>query len=70
MNARDYYNTSKCYSDYHLMWLVSLKKKNHVLGLMRGERIHDSIGEKLAAILGNLHLILVHYMLHQTHANF
>jgi hypothetical protein len=52
------------------MWLVSLKKKNHVLGLIRGERIHDSIGEKLAAILGNLHLILVHYMLHQTHANF
>jgi hypothetical protein len=61
MNARDYYNTSECYSDHHLMWLVSLKKGNHVLELMRGEMIHGSIGEKLAAILGNLHLILVYY---------
>ena len=30
--------------------------------------IHSSIGEKLAAILGDLHLILVYYKLHHLHA--
>jgi hypothetical protein len=52
------------------MWLVSLKKKNDVLELIKGERIYGSIGEKLAVILGKLHLILVYYRLHQTHAKF
>ena len=35
MNANDYYNSSECYSDYYLMWMVNLKKINYVLELMR-----------------------------------
>ena len=34
MNANDYYNSSKCYSDYYLMWMANLKKTNHALELM------------------------------------
>ena len=34
MNANDYYNFSKCYSDYYLMWMANLKKTNHALKLM------------------------------------
>ena len=70
MNARDYYNASECNSDYHLMWVASLKKRDYVLGLMRGESIHGSISEDVAAILGNLHLILVYYRSHYSHAKF
>ena len=35
MNASEYYNSLKCYSDYYLMWMANLKKTNHVLELMR-----------------------------------
>ena len=72
VNARYYYNASECNSDYHLMWVASLKKRYHVLVLvfMRGESIHGSIDEDVAAILGNLHLILVYYRSHYSHTEF
>ena len=68
MNDKYYYNAFKCYSDHYLMWTLILKKKDHVLVLMWVKGIHSEIGEEPVAILGDLHLILVHYRLHYPHA--
>ena len=52
------------------MQLTSLKKKDHVLELMKGQEIYDSIGEKLAVILDDLHSILVYYRSQYPRAKF
>ena len=57
MNARVYSNAFKCYSDCHLMWMVSLKKRNDVFKLMRIKEFVMVIGEKKQTVLGNLHII-------------
>ena len=50
------------------MWMANLKKKiNHIFRVNEKKGIHDSIGEKLATILGDLHLILAYYRLYHTH---
>ena len=35
MNGKVYQNAFECYSDCYLMWVVSLKKRNDILTLMR-----------------------------------
>ena len=53
------------------MWMANLKKISHVLKLLYSNKrkgIHSSISEKLATMLGDLHLIPVYYRLHHPHA--
>ena len=57
MNARVYKNAFKCYSDCHLKWVVSLKKRNDVLKLMGKKGFIMVIAEKEQTVLGDLHLI-------------
>jgi hypothetical protein len=48
--------------------MANLKKEESYFRVNKRKGIHDSIGEKLAAILGDLHLILIYYRLHHPHA--
>ena len=57
MDARVYKNAFKCYSDCHLKWVVSLKKRNDVLKLIGKKGFVMVIAEKEQTVLGNLHLI-------------
>jgi hypothetical protein len=57
MNGKVYQNAFECYSDCHLMWVVSLKKRNDILILMRKKGFVMVIVEKEQTVLGNLHLI-------------
>jgi hypothetical protein len=68
MNASDYYISSECYSDYYLMWMAIFKVNKSCFRVDEKREIYDSIGEKLATILGDLHLILVYYRLYHPHA--
>ena len=68
MNANDYYNSSECYSDYYLMCNGQFKENKSCFKVNERKGIYSSIDEKLATILGDLHLILVYYRLHHCHA--
>ena len=57
MNARVYQNAFKCYSDCHLKWVVSLKKRNDVLKPMGKKGFVMVIAEKKQTVLGDMHLI-------------
>ena len=57
MNGKVYLNAFECYSDCHLMWVVSLKKRNDILTLMGKKGFVMIIVEKEQTVLGNLHLI-------------
>ena len=50
--------------------MVNLKKEKACFGVNKRKEIYNSIGEKLATILGDLHLILIYYKLHHPHALF
>ena len=52
ISARVYLNAFKCYSDCHLKWMVSLKKKNDVLKLIRIKGFVMVIAEKKQTIFG------------------
>ena len=39
------------------MWVASLKKRDDILNLWRGEGFHDGGGERKAAVWCYLHLI-------------
>ena len=52
MNARVYLNTFKCYSDCHLKWVVSLKKRNNVLKLIGKKRICNDNSREGANCVG------------------
>ena len=52
------------------MWVASLKERDDILDLWRGEDFHDDDGEKKAAVWCYLHLIRVYYMSHDIHAQF
>ena len=48
--------------------MINLKKEKACFRVDERKEIPNSIGEKLATILGDLHLILVYYRLHHPHA--
>ena len=68
INANDYYNSSECYSDYFFDVNGQFKENKSCFRVNERKGIHNSIDEKLAAILGDLHLILAYYRLHHLHA--
>ena len=70
MNSKVFLNAFECYSDCHLMWMVSLKKRNDILTLMRKKGFVMVIVEKEQTVLDNLHLIWVYYRSHYIHAQF
>ena len=57
MNVRDCANTSGCCFGYFMMWVASLKERNDMLNMMRGERFHDDSSKEEAAVCGYLHLV-------------
>ena len=52
------------------MWVASLKERDDILDLWRGEGFHDGGDEKKAAVWCYLHLIRVYYRSHDIHAQF
>ena len=70
MNANDYYNSSECYSDPLFDVNGQFKENKSCFRVNKRKGIHSSIGEKLATILGNLHLILVYYSCTTSMLNF
>ena len=56
-----------------LFWLLfnvngQFKESKSCFKVNERKGIYSNIGEKLATILGNLHLILIYYRLHHPHA--
>ena len=56
-NAGDCPNASGCCLGYFSTWVASLKKRDDILDLMRGERFHDGGGQEKGVVLTCLHLI-------------
>ena len=45
MNVRVCYNVFEGHSDYNLIWMAHLKKRDYDLELIREKGIYDSIGK-------------------------
>ena len=59
-----------CCLSYFLTWVASLKERDNILDLWRGEGFHNCGGGKKAAVWCYLHLIWAYYRSHDIYAQF